>query len=1008
MPRPRKKNSTPAEQGELPLFAAEPASPARDPSAPPEIRFLGWDRPVLDLAIDFLASGWTGEGPLDLSDRLVILPTRHAGRRLRESLAIRAAGSDAAVLPPLTATPDFLVAPERLPGRTAATASRGEALLFWIRELLELPLDRFRGLFPVDPVERNFYWALKTAADLMAVRDLTGEAGLTFREAAGILAPLGMEPERWNDLARLEKRVFAELAKAGLADREVTRRRAAAEGALPPEVRKIAVIATPDPSPLAVTALGQLSRRYPVEIAVFAPESLAGGFDRWGRPLTAFWNERLIDIPEPKSRIHPCATASQQATTAAALVAAHHRPAATAAIGLPDPELSVPLAEALARHGLRPFDPAGKPVGGHGLFYLLRLWLQLLTTRAWQAAADLARCPDFAEALCHAAGGTGDSRLSQSRLLSKLDRLQGDALPDTLDDGMGLCRDPRVRAALDWIARWLRTFESAPFGESLTGFLSAVFSGRQFRNRDADDAVFIALADQINQHLDALSPELTAPLRPADQLALLLHLMENQAVYPDRTPEDIDLQGWLELLWEDAPHLVITGMNDGLVPEAIIGHAWLPDSARQALGIRHNDSRMARDAFLLSAALASRQASGGRVDLIFGRTAQSGDPRRPSRLLFQCADEELPGRTLQFFETPPAESVPAPWELAWKLQPSAILDDDPVFSKISVTAFRSYLECPFRFYLRYGLRMNDEDYRKSEMDARDFGIAIHDVLEKFFLESALAESEDENQIREWFWKRLDAALHARYGPRLSVPVMIQRESARQRLGWWAAGEAEERRNGWRIVAAEQKISTEEDPWQISGMEVRGTIDRIERHPEHGIRLLDFKTMSPIQNGKRKKVSEYHLARLKRTESPEQFPTWALCGGDSGRWIDLQLPLYCLATASRFPGEAIRTGYVTLGRAKSEIGIDLWDALDEETLDSARRCAAGVIGAIRDRIFWPPAARTRYTDPFEALFFGDVESSVDPALLSTIPDPALTPVPVPSNDSKPPPEEQEQD
>ena len=976
------KSSTPPEQGELPLFCDKTAASKGNPPDSPRIHFLGWHRPVLDLAIDFLTREWKAEGLLDLSDRLVILPTRHSGRRLREGLAIRAAASGAGVIPPLTGTPDFLVTPERLPGGAAAAIpSRCETLLFWIRELLALPFDRFRGLFPIDPVERDFHWALKTAADLSRVRSLTAEAGLGFEETAEILASKGMEPERWNDLARLEKRVAQELAEAGRADREVMRRRAASEGVMPPGIERVLVIATPDPSPLAVKALERLARHHPVEVAVFAPESLAGGFDRWGRPVTAFWTERSIEIPSLETRIHPCADAAQQAKTAAGLVAGHEKPARAAAIGLPDPELSAPLAEALDRHGLRPFDPAGSPVAGHGFFYLLHRWRQILTTRSWKAVADLARCPDFNDALCRATGETEESRLAPSQMLSRLDRLQGATLPDTLDDGLGLCSDAQVKSALQWIAGWIRTFETDPFGESLTGFLGTVFSGRQFRGRDRSEAIYLALADQIDEHLEALSGDLADSLDAADRMALLLHLMEDQAVYPDRNPEDIDLLGWLELLWEDAPHLVITGMNDGLVPEAIVGHAWLPDSARQALGIRHNESRMARDTCLLASIIASREASGGRVDLLFGRIAQSGDPLRPSRLLFQCPDQELPARTLRFFEARPVASVPAPWDLAWKLRPPALPEDSPVFSRISVTAFRSYLQCPFRFYLRYGLGMNDVDYRKSEMDSRDFGIAVHEVLEGFFLDSGLAESEDENQIREWFWKRLDAALHARYGPRLTVPVMIQRESARQRLGWWAAREAEERGKGWRIVAAEQKIGGADDPWRLADMEVRGTIDRIERHPEHGIRLLDFKTMSPVQDGKRKKVSDFHLARLKRTESPERFPDWAIRDEGTTRWIDLQLPLYVLATASRLPGEAISTGYVTLGRAKSEICIDLWDSLDPETLESARTCAEGVIAAIRNRLFWPPAEKTPYADPFDPLFFGDPESAVDPALIN---------------------------
>ena len=71
---------------------------------------------------------------------------------------------------------------------------------------------------------------------------------------------------------------------------------------------------------------------------------------------------------------------------------------------------------------------------------------------------------------------------------------------------------------------------------------------------------------------------------------------EQEQIYPEHKAEARDLQGWLELPWEDAPHLVVAGMNDGFVPDSLQGHAYLPDGARRLLGLRHNETRHARDA----------------------------------------------------------------------------------------------------------------------------------------------------------------------------------------------------------------------------------------------------------------------------------------------------------------------------------------------------------------------------------------------------------------------------
>ena len=76
--------------------------------------FLDWSTPLLDSAVAHLVGDWSGDwsggwsgGLLDLSDQLVVVPTRTAGRRLREALAAYVARHDAAVIPPNDGAPGF-------------------------------------------------------------------------------------------------------------------------------------------------------------------------------------------------------------------------------------------------------------------------------------------------------------------------------------------------------------------------------------------------------------------------------------------------------------------------------------------------------------------------------------------------------------------------------------------------------------------------------------------------------------------------------------------------------------------------------------------------------------------------------------------------------------------------------------------------------------------------------------------------------------------------------------
>ncbi|MEM9017416.1 MAG: PD-(D/E)XK nuclease family protein, partial [Verrucomicrobiota bacterium] len=920
-----------------------------------------------------------------------VVPTRHAGRRLREALALAATKNEAAVFPPLVVTQDFLVSPERVP-KGNPVADLQATRLVWSALLLELDLDRFRYLFPIDPIERDLSWAMKTADELLEVRNLLTESGLTFATASDRLRDSEMEPLRWKELAALEGLAIKQTHQLGLRDETLARIDAAQSGDLPAEMKGILVAGTPDLRPITLAALTRFSATLTVDILVHAPEDAEIRFDDWGRPLPEHWLESEIKISDATETIHDAASPTDQAELACHLINGYldpdEPPAAFAAIGVPDPEVIAPIDQAASQREWSTYDPAGEPVSRHGIYYLLNETAALLATRSFNATLRLLRCPDFAGALVRSLSESTENSISSTGFLALVDRLREQSLPDQLSDALAAAKrnfskQPQLEKGLQWIHNWMQRFLKEPFGTVLFEYLSEVFAARTFTPQETAHGAFSEAASAILEADEAFRLTQTSfgkSLKPSDRFHLLLELIRQRKLYEEREPENIDLEGWLELLWEDAPHLVVTGMNDHVVPESIVGHAFLPDSARRALGIPDNDTRFARDAYLLSALIESRRNPGGRLDLIFGRQSEGGDPLRPSRLLFQCADKELPDRTLQFFGGEAPAGQPLPWTLPWKLKPQPLPDDSKIFQRLSVTQFRSYLTCPFRFYLQHGLRMEEVDAEKSEMDARDFGNLIHDALERFARDPEASASTDTKEVRSSLENEIDALLYLRFGSQLSTPVLIQREAARRRLAWWSEIEAEERAAGWRILEPETSISTDDHPFELAGMPISGRIDRIEEHEDGRLRVFDFKTHAVYDTTKyrNKTVAEYHITPIKRTEDPGDFPDWAkveTADGKPGRWADLQLPLYLLALAQRFPGREIVAGHIALGPTEAEVVLDLWEGLDAELLSAAEVCAAGVVGAVRGKKFWPPAERFPWGDPFGEIFLGEASISV---------------------------------
>jgi ATP-dependent helicase/nuclease subunit B len=237
--------------------------------------------------------------------------------------------------------------------------------------------------------------------------------------------------------------------------------------------------------------------------------------------------------------------------------------------------------------------------------------------------------------------------------------------------------------------------------------------------------------------------------------------------------------------------------------------------------------------------------------------------------------------------------------------------------------------------------MEEVDTEKAELDALDFGILCHAALEAMGREPALRNCTDERVLREFLLARVEEEAAARYGASPPPPLIVQLESARQRLSRAAAVQAAVRAEGWVIERVEEKFSL-----SIGALTVAGKADRIERHEVTGeVRIVDYKTSDrPVPP---------ESAHLRRRGRAEQVPDFALAGeaADGFVWADLQLPLYLRAFASA--GTTATAAYFNLPKAAGDTGILAWSGYTRELDASAWRCAEGVAAAIAAGEFWPP-------------------------------------------------------
>lgn len=956
---------------------ARPSASALSVNAAIRRVFLGWDRPLCETVPEYLLAG-APAGLLDLRGTVVVTPTRQAAWRLRNALPVAAAARGAAVLGLEQTTPAALLAPPATP----KIATPFDVLLAW-RATLEAAASEGRRAALGGPADRaaDIGWTLATARRLQALREELADGGYSIAQAASQNA-VAPESERWAEMAELEKRFLERLADDELRDPVALKLERARAGELAPHVRRILLAAVPDPPQLLIALLERWAERGgTVEVLIAAPEAEAETFDGWGRPLSEIWTRR--ELPLKAEDIFLAATPDSQAAhivrqVVEGLASASPEDGARPelALGAPDRETIEPLRRELEKAGFPAFDPRNRPFGDTALYRLIEALWALRRHAGYPEVAALLRHP-------YALGALGNG----AALLRELDALQSPHLPVTLDDLIESLRRPAadefaqtrrevLPAALARVKEWRAALNEANPATGLRNVLKDIFRARRLSAEVAADAALAAALEALDGVLREFESARERAGDAADA-AFPIRLQEI-SLAPERRGERLDIEGWLELAWNPAPTLIVAGMNEGAVPDGQPGDLFLPDSLRRALGLRDDRRRLARDVYLLAAMCAQRGDS-GRVFLTLGKTSTAGDPLRPSRLLFRCSDADLLPRARQLFANPPPAQTARAYEVSFRLDPARIPPetvDNTCLRRMSPTVFRDYLACPLRFYLKHALRMETLDDRAREPDAGAFGHLAHFALEAMARAPERPWAWDDPQaLGQWLEKQLRERARAVYGARPWLGVHLTVESAVRRLQAFAVRQVEWRRNGWEIAEPPEKTKT----LTIAGVEIRGRIDRVDRHRETGeYCVLDYKTADKL-----KTPFEQHLGPADDEEGdfPEATVAADELGGDrrpkkGKRWSDLQLPLYReMARREVGADSKVSVGFVCLTAALGEISFQIWKDYNPALHNSALHCAEAVIRRIREGVFWPPRNSRSAFDEFEGLLLDDPDATM---------------------------------
>ena len=921
-----------------------------------ETLFLGWDAPLLPRAVKFLRERFTDRHRLDLSGIICALPAAHSTRRLAALLHREAVAYDLQYSPPVIITVGQL--PQSMYQAKLPIALEFEQTLAWARVLRAMHADELVPLIPTVPPSEPIAPWLELAGTLRRLHEELSSSRLTFRDVIEV-AETDAEKRRWKLLTKLFESYQSSLAEAGLEDPHWGRREAVLQDRCCCD-RKIVLIGASDLSDTMVGMLRSLDSDLISLVAAPSQESVL--FDEFGCVDTDSWVGRHLPIDD-RQLIGAGDIADQ--TAAVAEVISEFAEAFSpdqVTVGVTDESQVGPVELELRGCGVSTYRHLGWTAAQTSVGRLLELTSTHLQRRTWQSLAALVRHADVYAFL--------NARLGQdSDWLTQLDQLLANHFPVRISDPLSpsaRLKFPLADQVGDLVKEWLSVFSApdqsiAQWSKAIDQWLEALYSQprpalpKLGSVDDGDREVVVEEKDRTTMALDSvrrlvgrfadLNDHLDFAVAGGAAIEMLAGRLAEVRVVESADPEDVEILGWLDLALDDAPAMVVIGLNHPFVPGTVTSDPFLPGSLRTKLRMSDNDRRYARDVYAMQLMLSTRRD----VRFIVGRSGADQSPTPPSRLLAATGAADAARRVRELLggkrdpvivhhrwdEGPEKGLLPIP-ELVQSSGAGSV-------KTMSVTAFRDYLVCPYRFYLRHVLKLKPLDDASGELAANQFGDLVHGALERFG-ESGERDEENQAKIEECLLEHLHDYAADHYGNAASTAVALQVTQAERRLKVVAKVQAQRRAAGWKIHASEASVDeTGGAGVDVDGkrMGLRGRFDRIDYHPgSKSWAILDYKT-----HGHRPEKKH-----LKKTD-------------DGYQWVDLQLPLYRMMIPflgiDADPSE-VELGYFNVSEKDEETRINIAE-FDEDQMKDAETLVHQCIRSIWAGNFDPTSDRVQFDD-----------------------------------------------
>ena len=304
--------------------------------------------------------------------------------------------------------------------------------------------------------------------------------------------------------------------------------------------------------------------------------------------------------------------------------------------------------------------------------------------------------------------------------------------------------------------------------------------------------------------------------------------------------------------WRSFDAVLLLGCDADHLPSPADGGRWFNDAVRSSLDLPTRGSRAARQRDDLLALLLLNQCV-----LVTWQKDKNGEQGLLSPWLQMLRDhhqmahgDDLGESELEcLLASEDACSV----ELPKAVQPMPCVPPEAVPRSISISAYNSLVACPYQYYARYILRLNELDEVKEAIEKRDYGERVHDILRRFH--------EHYPRVSDHVAGEMELTLRS-ISEEVFADLLEQDFAARAWLARWdkclpayLAWQAGNEAQGWHYAESESEFDR-----QLEGIHLRGRIDRLDTR-EQEKRVLDYKTQGDqyLRNKLREPGEDVQLA-----------------------------------------------------------------------------------------------------------------------------------------------------